>query len=253
MIIDGHTHIGRQHSWDWNVDRLVASADALGVDKLLCSHLGSIFYSLHEGNRELGEAMRRYPDRLLGYVAIPSARLGQEVLEAIDRYTGEYGMAGLKIYSTPRGRARPDRLLSVADPAMLPVVEHAARLRLPILAHATPDECAWLAERVPEATILMAHMGGTAIARGDWYRAITTAQQWPNVYLDTASSTVDAGMLELAVQIVGAERVVFGTDTPLLDPFTQLARVTGAEIGEAERQLILGGNMARLLGMAERT
>ena len=252
LLIDGHTHIGRQHGWHWGAEQLIRSADEIGAEVVLCSHLASIFYSLDEGNLELGEAMRRYPGRLLGYVAIPSGRLGHAAVEAIDRYVGEYGMVGLKIYSTPRAKARPERLLSVAEPGMLPVLERAAELCLPVLAHATPDECAWLAERVPEATIVMAHMGGTAIATGDWVRAIWTAARLPNVYLDTASSTVDAGMLELAVEVVGAERVLFGTDTPLLDPHTQLARVTGAELTGSDRDLILGGNMARLLGLEAR-
>ncbi len=249
MLIDGHTHIGAQHGWRWDVEQLMASADEIGADIVLSSHLASIFYSLDDGNQELGRAMCRYPGRLLGYVAIPSGRLGRAAVDAIDRYVGEYGMVGVKIYSTPRAKARPERLLSVAEPGMLPVIERAAALRLPILAHATPDECAWLAERVPEATIVMGHMGGTAIAEGDWIRAIATAAHWPNIYLDTATSTVDAGMLELAVEEVGAERIVFGTDSPLLDPHAQLARVTGAELTDEQRALILGGNLARLLGL----
>ncbi|MBA2450072.1 MAG: amidohydrolase family protein [Chloroflexi bacterium] len=252
MLIDGHTHIGRLHGWRWEAELLLASADEIGADVVLCSHLASIFYSLDDGNRELGEAMRDHPGRLLGYVAIPSGRLGPAAVEAIDRYVGEYGMVGVKIYSTPRAKARPERLLSVAEPGMLPVVEHTATLHLPVLAHATPDESAWLAERVPEATIVMAHMGGTAIAEGDWVRAIDAAAAWPNVYLDTASSTVDAGMLELAIEAIGAERILFGTDTPLLDPHAQLARVIGADLTDSDRALILGENLARLLGLGER-
>ena len=48
---------------------------------------------------------------------------------------------------------------------------------------------------------------------------------------------------------VGAERVLFGTDMPLLDPCASLYKVYDAAIGDEARALILGGNMARLAGV----
>jgi predicted TIM-barrel fold metal-dependent hydrolase len=251
VIVDAHTHMGVRHGWRHEVRTVLDHADALGVDAVICSHLASIFYSLDEGNRELGEAMRRHPDRLHGYVAVPSGRLGPAAPAAVAHYAERYGMVGVKIYSTPRVPAGADRLLSVAEPAMLPVVETATELGLPILAHATPHECAWLTARVPEARILMAHMGGTAIAHGDWTAAVDTAHDAQGIYLDTATSTVDAGMVEYAVSIVGAHRVIYGSDMPLLEPSVQLARITGADITAEERALILGGNAVRLFGLAD--
>ncbi len=59
-------------------------------------------------------------------------------------------------------------------------------------------------------------------------------------------------MLELAIEAIGAERILFGTDTPLLDPHAQLARVIGADLTDSDRALILGENLARLLGLGER-
>ena len=73
-------------------------------------------------------------------------------------------------------------------------------------------------------------MGGQPDALGDWHRAIAVAEKHENLLLDTASSQIDNGMLELAVARLGPERIIFGTDMPLLDPFTQLAKVQGAEI-----------------------
>jgi uncharacterized protein len=56
-------------------------------------------------------------------------------------------------------------------------------------------------------------------------------------------------MLEHAVSELGAERILFGTDMPLLDPYTQLAKVTGADISNEAKQAILGDNLAGLLGL----
>ena len=45
--------------------------------------------------------------------------------------------------------------------------------------------------RVPECRFMMAHAGGQPFAKGDWNRAIMAAQQYENLYLETASSTID--------------------------------------------------------------
>ena len=71
----------------------------------------------------------------------------------------------------------------------------------------------------------------------------------PIIYLDTASSQIDKGYVEAAVRGVGAERVVFGTDMPLLDPFFGMAKVTDVDLMKEQKELILGKNIQNLLGM----
>ena len=55
------------------------------------------------------------------------------------------------------------------------------------------------------------------------------------------------GYLEAIVEAVGAERVIFGTDMPFIDPFFGLAKVSGAKLTAGQKALILGGNVRRLL------
>ena len=98
--------------------------------------------------------------------------------------------------------------------------------------------------------LVMAHSGGHPWANGDWQRAIAVAGRYENLLLDTATSQIDNGMLERAVAELGPKRIVFGTDMPLLDPYTQLARVTGADISDEAKALILGGNYQRILGLS---
>ena len=52
---------------------------------------------------------------------------------------------------------------------------------------------------VPEAQLIMAHAGGQPFAHGDWNRAIMVAAKIPNLYLDTACSTLDTGFVESCV------------------------------------------------------
>jgi predicted TIM-barrel fold metal-dependent hydrolase len=54
-------------------------------------------------------------------------------------------------------------------------------------------------------------------------------------------------MIERFVREVGADRVLFGSDTPLLEPAAQLGRIAYAKIPEADKVKILGLNTKRLL------
>lgn len=244
MIVDGHVHIGKSTRLQINIDGegLVRIADSMGVDKLCCTDLTALFYDMHEGNRLLYEEMQRFPDRILGYASLHSTRFGKEALDEIRRCREDYGMRGLKIYSTPE--------MSIAEPAMIPIMELCAALKMPILAHTTPAECEYLMARVPETQFIMAHAGGQPFANGDWNRAIMVAERFPNLHLDTACSTVDTGFVEACVNALGAGRVIFGTDVPLLDPWPQLAKVKETRLTDVQRTLLMGGNILRLMGVS---
>lgn len=243
MVIDGHVHVGTGAFFHMDADEdfLVRLADQLGFDRIFVTELNALFYDMSEGNDALARRLRRHPDRLIGYCSVPTPRYGKRAVEEVRRCYEKHGMRGLKIYSHPEA--------TIAEEGTLPLLEAAAEFGMPILAHTTPAECDWLMERVPAARLLMAHMGGHPYACGDWHRAVAVAKKHPNLLLDTASSQIDNGMLEHAVEELGPEKILFGTDMPLLDPWTQLAKVTGADIDEAAKAAILGGNLARLLGM----
>jgi len=244
LIVDGHVHIGKSTRLQIDTDgeRLVRIADELGFEKICCTDLTALFYDMHEGNRLLADEIKRFPDRILGYASIHSTRFGRATLEELERCRNDYGMRGLKIYSTPD--------LSIAEPAMIPILEKCVELDFPILAHTTPQECEYLLSAVPACKLIMAHAGGQPFAKGDWNRAIMSAQRFPNLYLDTASSTIDMGFVEACVAALGAERIVFGTDTPLLEPWVQLAKLRQTKLTGPELDLILGGNILRLMGVA---
>jgi len=243
MIVDGHVHIGKSTRLQIDMDGegLVRIADSIGVDKLCCTDLTALFYDMHEGNRLLFEEMRRFPDRILGYASLHSTRFGQEGLDEIRRCREEYGMRGLKIYSTPE--------MSIAELAMIPILEVCAELNMPILAHTTPAECDYLMSQVPEVSFIMAHAGGQPYAHGDWNRAIMIAVKHRNLYLDTACSTIDTGFVETCIRTLGADRVIFGTDVPLLDPWPQLEKARQVRLSDEERALYMGGNILRLMGV----
>lgn len=242
MITDCHVHYG-QSNWfhlDIDVDGLLRAADRAGVDRMMVTDASALFYDMVEGNETFRHAIKGHTDRILPYFTVCSARWGTWPVENLERYVNDYGFRGLKIYSVPP-------LYVMTDSYMLPIVAMAAELKIPILAHCSGPEAAALARQAPEAMIIVAHMGCCPQAGGDWHAAVAAARQHPNIYLDTASSSFDNGMLEFAVEQVGAERILYGSDTPLLNPILQIAKVTASNLTGEQQGLILHGNIDRIL------
>lgn len=248
-MIDMHVHIGNMHSVNCKIDfeEAIEIANKMGVEKIFCTHLLSLYYNYEEGNAAILKGMRKYPDRILGYITITTPRQGEHMMDHIKRYLYDYGFHGIKIYSHSKGMISYEPWLSITDPYMYPIYELACDCHVPVLAHSTPDECNKICEDFPGLLLIMAHMGATALAGGDWHKAITTAQKHNNLFLDTTSSGMDLGMVEEAVKLIGAERVVWGSDMPLLDPWYEVEKIKSSEISDHCKELILGENIKRLV------
>ena len=62
---------------------------------------------------------------------------------------------------------------------------------------------------------------------------------YPNVSIDIAGSDPTAGLVEMAVRELGAERVIYGSDCGGRSFASQIAKVHGAVISEREKRLRL--------------
>ena len=76
---------------------------------------------------------------------------------------------------------------------------------------------------------------------------VNLAPEVESLYLDITMSLPDLYRLEKTVEAVGAERVLFGTDLPLLNPAVPLGLVEGCALSQDQKNMILGGNITRLL------
>ena len=54
--------------------------------------------------------------------------------------------------------------------------------------------------------------------------------------------------LDKILELIGAEKILFGTDNPWHNPAYSLGRIAYAKISDKEKEKILGGNFKRLVG-----
>jgi predicted TIM-barrel fold metal-dependent hydrolase len=125
----------------------------------------------------------------------------------------------------------------------------ASELKIPILFHpARVDDCHVAVRAHPEVNFILAHLGSFASRQWrDHERAILVTQQYPNVYLET-SSVVFHRYLEQAARELPPEKLIFGSDGPLVDARIELQKVRMLRLNPEAERLVLGGNILRLLG-----
>lgn len=247
LVIDSHCHMGRW--FNFNAPRsdasgMVARMDRLGIKACVAAHHSAIGPDFRYGNDEVLQAMADFPGRIYGYATVNPNYPTEEVVSELERCVSQ-GMIGVKIH--------PEcHQCSVDEEKYRAVWEFANEHSLPLLSHTgiggrNPIKTfEKLAAMYPNVSILLGHSGFGAEGAEQSIRA---AEKYPNVFLEITGSTIVYGTLERMVSRLGAERVLFGTDLPFIDPRPQLGRVAFAKIGEQDKRLILGLNAQRIFGL----
>jgi hypothetical protein len=238
-------------------DELIANMDETGVSVSVMANIGWTTHELCvETNDYILESISRYPQRLIGFGAVQPQSPDGAVAE-IERLA-KAGIKGI-------GEMRPDiQLFDLTDELMMaPFVEAVRKHKLILLTHAsepigheypgkgnvTPDVLYSFITSFPDLTIVCAHWGGGLpfyALMPEVRKAIT------NVFFDTAASPLlyTPQVYEQVIQLVGAERILFGSDYPLLAPGRQLKEIKALDLPEEIESLILSGNARRLLGIS---
>ena len=243
MIIDAHGHLGRweaTHIPGGDAAGLVRSMDACGVAAICVSAFAAIGPAPREGNDLTMAAADAHPGRIYGYVGV-NPNFPDEVRPELERCLAHPRMRAIKLHAGIH--AYP-----VDGDAYLPAFEIAHERGLCVLIHGGgARELRGLARRYPRANLLWAHVGGwDGRTPSDMVEA---CRECPNLYADLASSVAYFGALEALVERCGAHKVVFGSDTPLLDVRFALGRVLFSALDEPAQARVLGGNAGRLLGL----
>jgi len=98
----------------------------------------------------------------------------------------------------------------------------------------------------PNAQFLLAHAGSS------WGLAealVSTGRRWSNICAEITYTSILYGLVEYFVRELGRERVLFGSDCVMRDAAPQLGWAAWARIPLEDKRLVLGGNIARIIGV----
>jgi len=235
---------------------LIESMDRDGVDVSVIVNYG---WSTHElcveTNDYILESVARHPKRLIGFCAV-SSYADDASLNEIER-CARAGVKGV-------GELRPDMQSTdfTKKEAMEPFVGVLRKHNLIVLTHAsepvghiypgkgkaTPEILYKFIVNFPDLPVVCAHWGGGL----PFYALMPEVREaLENVYFDTAVSPFlyRPEIYQHVTQLVSADRVLFGSDYPVLPASRLLKEIDTLGLSEEDRVEILSGNARRLLGI----
>lgn len=227
-------------------------------------------------NEAIQAVVKKHPDRFIGFGSVPLQSVAESI--AIAEEAKSMGLKGLEI-----GNAVGDKPLD--DPSFEPFFQAAQELDLLLFVHPLEGgldaddplspilgnvlqftfRTTMMVERMiikgmfekyPNLRLCLSHGGGLLAfniwrldhsygLRADLQKTIPhkPSAYLKKLYFDTIVHSVAA--LQYLVQVVGADRVVIGTDYPMaMGDFEPVSKVAQLNLSDGERAQILGGNAA---------
>jgi uncharacterized protein len=245
FICDAHAHMGPYFNFlvneDGSPEAMVRSMDRLGIDVSIVSPHIAITCDYREGNRHAYEAAEQFPGRIVPFVVVNPNYPIAEIEAEIARWD-QRGITAFKFHASLHGT-------DTMHEGYRPAYEYADAHSLPILSHSWTGEggrtkvIETLCERYPSVQFVNAHSSsGWEVIDG----ACALAEQFDRVWLDLTGSRLVCGGLERMVERVGAERILWGTDSPFIDPRPGLGRMLCADVSDEDKRKMLGLNAKQL-------
>lgn len=235
-------------------EELIASMDAAGIDLSVVLNAGWVSQELCvKTNDYILDSVSRYPTRLVGFCAI-QPRAGNAAIAELER-CAKAGAKGI-------GELRSDvQGFDLADKkTMKPLVDAALKYNLILLTHSsepvgheyfgkgniTPDILYSFITAFPSLRLVCAHWGGGL----PFYALMPeVARALANVFFDTAATVFlyKPEIFEQMSSIIGSDRILFGTDYPLVHQNRVIAQIQSAQLPEKDKAKILWANAQELL------
>lgn len=253
-IIDVHTHPVFMHAGKKpeELKKLIAHGRSLGIEHMIT--LGDVLVYGPKPNVEQVRLinddniaiLRAHPKYFTAFICLNPLLGEKAVMAEAERCAALPGFKGIKLEISNNAR----------DACMKHVAKAAREFNLVVLQHTwsmtnikqrsfhtDPADTALFARRFPDVKIIMAHLTGCG------FRGVLEVKGHDNVWVDTSGGYPEEGLIEYAVEHLGAEHVVYGSDLPIRENSVTIGRILGADIPESAKQKILHDNTAKLLGL----
>ncbi|MDO8589268.1 MAG: amidohydrolase family protein [Armatimonadota bacterium] len=257
MIIDCHAHLGW---WFFPIRQESASdvapiMDKWGIDKAVFSSVRAIMEDCRDANSRLADQITAYPGRMYGYITL-NPHYPDVWRRDLETYAGDVRFVGVKLHAAWHS-------CPIDSKPYAPIFKRCEELHLPVLAHSYDPTSDTMSASAPErlanvardydVQIVMGHMGGNPL-RG--IRACAACG--PNLSLEISAGRENAGQMyawdllriRRALDALGPERVLFGSDMPLVDPAICFGAVRDSNLTPHEEELVMWRNAERIFGLS---
>ncbi len=249
-VVDMHSHVGRQTHYGMHdaPEPYVRIMDAAGVDVAPVSCI--FFDTARQCNDAVANFVALNPDRFFG-VAHVTPRYPDEAMAELQRVFKLPEFKMLKLYPDYLGKP-------IDDPSYFPIFEWCDEHRIVVKSHSSytseadnltsPLRFIGLAEKYPNIRWVLGHSGNSMAGQ---IQAVEAAQSSRHIWLETCTSHGEHGTIEFLVDGAGADRVLYGSDMPLMDARPQIGRIATADMDDESKRRVLGLNAVDLLGITE--
>jgi len=277
MIIDFHTHIfpeeirkDREKYFPFEpafkllysfpksklagAKEIVASMDIEGIDKSVVFGFPWRSSDLSKRHNDyILEAVDRFPERLAGFCCIDPFNKDAvpEVVRCLEG--GLSGIGEIAFYQSGIDEASQEKLkplMEICEDKNLPVLIHTNEPVGHFYPGKTPntlEQIYSLVRKFSNNKIVLAHWGGGIFFFNLLKKEV--GEYLKNVYFDTAASPFlyYPQIYQIAIQIIGKNKILFGSDFPLLKPTKYFKEFKKAGLSKDEIESLSGNNAARLL------
>lgn len=253
-IIDAHTHLGTYQMYGWfskpeyaDLPEMLAYNGKIGIDAIVTAPHDIVQGRMEEANRACLEAVTAFPGKIYGYISIVPSRGLDAVKKEIAAYGGQKGFVGMKFlpgfYHGP-----------LQSPGYEYAMDAALELNCPVLCHVWGNgpsvfELETALKKRQDLKLIIAHQGGGSAQCT--YECADLVKSYPNVRMELCGSLENSLGVEEIVDLVGEDRVIFGTDAVNLDPKFELGRVAFAPLTDKVKEKIFALNYLELLKGSE--
>ncbi len=253
-IIDVHTHpVFKSLNWlPATINKAIAQGRHHGIVHM--NILGDVLLygatpdadQLRKINNDTARLTREHPEYFTGFVCLNPLLGERAAMAEVERCVALPGFRGIKL----------EIANNASHSAMRHVAKAARTFNLVVLQHSwsttnikdrqhqsDPADTCLFARRFPDVHIIMAHLTGIG------FRGVLEAKGLANVWVDTSGGFPEEGLIEFAVEHLGADHVLYGSDLPIRESSVTIRRILGAKISAADKQKLLFSNTARLLNL----
>jgi predicted TIM-barrel fold metal-dependent hydrolase len=255
VIYDAHGYLGHNDQFaTYGVPQF------LGPDEWLrimddCGMQGALVAPPGVGARDdfkpdleiIAQTVKLHPGRFFGYARVKPRR-GEVALDELRYWIEDRGLHAVKMNTLDDDYRLDDRAL------VDPVMEVVSELGIPVLFHTgdsrgetcTPEMVADIALDFPDTTFIIGHMG---YPEQD-HLLVSAMKRAPNTVAESAS-VFRRVVIQETVDAIGAERILMGTNGPYspIEMGPMMFRDYMDSLDEKQTSAILGGNLARILGV----